>query len=328
MSRKRKRTSGKSESSKRQCSFVYKPSAETDENYETMPHDIRFMLSHVDKETDVVWDPFYCSGFSGRYMEHLGYNTVHTDEDFFSYKNPPNDVTFIVSNPPFSVKHKVLNRLLKFSLPFVLLLPTCTMQRQYFRNLAISDKHSSWHVALPDQTIRFHKSGIVQPTPPFFSGFFFYSGRGEHRRSYEFSDHFCQFHHIEGFSPLNFHADGEDIGETISGQRTYQKSQYVATVETKSKHKLIAPTVPLLPEFRQRNSYERQYFVQKQQEEKKCEQKQLFEQYVQAWTDKQSGKLRRLRNVSTEFPSEMLDRKRPLRFTAFCVQLCQLSEHK
>lgn len=74
-------------------------------------------------------------------------------QDFFEYE--PKEWDIIVSNPPFSVKDQVLERVYSFGKPFALLLPLNSLQGQkrynYFRNgiqLLAFDKRINYHTNL------------------------------------------------------------------------------------------------------------------------------------------------------------------------------------
>lgn len=73
---------------------------------------------------DKEWSAFYQLFTSG------GYCTIrsHIDDgqDFFNYE--PDDYDIIVSNPPFSIKDKVLERLYELEKPFAILLPLNSLQ--------------------------------------------------------------------------------------------------------------------------------------------------------------------------------------------------------
>lgn len=57
-------------------------------------------------------------------------------QDFFTYE--PENWDIVVSNPPFSIKDKVLERLYSFNKPFAILLPLNSLQGKsrykYFKN--------------------------------------------------------------------------------------------------------------------------------------------------------------------------------------------------
>ncbi len=78
-----------------------------------------------------VWCPFdeewsaYC-----RLLGERGFHVVRSSladgQDFFNYE--PGEWDIIVSNPPFSMKDRVLERLYGFGKPFAVLLPLTTLQ--------------------------------------------------------------------------------------------------------------------------------------------------------------------------------------------------------
>ena len=98
-----------------------------------------------------IWEPFYGDGTSGKNLESIAdplapYHVLHDPVDFF--KVPTSDeynklgIGFkdsnqptIVSNPPFSIKKKVFQRLKEHGLPFIIVCPVSTMNTQYFRKL-------------------------------------------------------------------------------------------------------------------------------------------------------------------------------------------------
>ena len=79
-----------------------------------------------------IWCPFdeEWSAFYQTFAEN-GYNVVRSSlkegQDFFNYE-PPNCYDVIISNPPFSIKDKVLARLYEINRPFVMLLPVTSLQ--------------------------------------------------------------------------------------------------------------------------------------------------------------------------------------------------------
>ena len=85
----------------------------------------------------VVWEPFFNSDSkSPCHLSKLGCNVLYSNVDFFNSK--PSCVTHIVTNPPFSCKEKVFERLYSLDLPFVVILPVhslCTrFIKKYFKN--------------------------------------------------------------------------------------------------------------------------------------------------------------------------------------------------
>lgn len=73
---------------------------------------------------DEEWSAFY------QKLKEEGFNVVRSSlqegEDFFEYE--PEQWDILVSNPPFSLKDKVLERLYSFNKPFAILLPLNSLQ--------------------------------------------------------------------------------------------------------------------------------------------------------------------------------------------------------
>ena len=119
-----------------------------------MALNVGYLTSNTTKEGDSLYTPYYAvdhivkylpkdkiiwSSFNKRLTE-LGYRVVRSSlaegQDFFEYE--PEHWDLIVSNPPFSIKDKVLERLYSFNKPFAVLLPLNSLQGKtrykYFKN--------------------------------------------------------------------------------------------------------------------------------------------------------------------------------------------------
>lgn len=83
---------------------------------------------------DKEWSAFYQS------FKREGYDVVrsHIDDgqDFFTYE--PDSYDIIISNPPFNIKDKILERLYELNKPFAILLPMNSLQGKtrykFFKN--------------------------------------------------------------------------------------------------------------------------------------------------------------------------------------------------
>ena len=84
----------------------------------------------------VIWESFYGNGKSGEYLQELGFEVIHRDVDFFTHDL--GDI--IVSNPPYTIKKEVFTRLKQLGKPFVMLVPSTTVQTKYFKEL-FADEH-------------------------------------------------------------------------------------------------------------------------------------------------------------------------------------------
>ena len=89
-----------------------------------------YIIKYLPKDK-IIWCPFDCewSAFYQR-LKELGYKVVRSSlqegQDFFEYE--PDGWDIIVSNPPFSLKDKVMEILYSFNKPFAILLPLNSLQ--------------------------------------------------------------------------------------------------------------------------------------------------------------------------------------------------------
>ncbi len=101
----------------------------------------------------VIWEAFYGDGQSGNYLTELGCKEViHGHIDFF--KNDKGEV--LISNPPFSKKKEVLTRLKELGKPFIMIMPSSTINTQYMRNL-FADNKDPIQIIIPRKRIQFIK---------------------------------------------------------------------------------------------------------------------------------------------------------------------------
>jgi len=113
---------------------------------------------HIPKDK-IIWEAFYNEGLSGEILSDLGFNVIHKDIDFFT-----NDLgEWVVSNPPFTIKKQVLQRLRILDKPFLLLVPLDTIDRQYFRKIFKDDLDKLSLYFLPRRIDFLDKSGEYQP---------------------------------------------------------------------------------------------------------------------------------------------------------------------
>lgn len=99
----------------------------------------------------VIWEPFYGDGKSGEYLRDLGFNVIHDKDDFF--ENNKGDI--IISNPPFTKKKEILERIKQLDKPFILLMPQNTLNNNYIRELFSGDIQ----IIIPRRRIQFLKNG-------------------------------------------------------------------------------------------------------------------------------------------------------------------------
>ena len=102
----------------------------------------------------IIWEAFYGDGESGTHLEKLGFETIHTNEDFFDV----NYGDIIISNPPFTKKKEVLKRLIDLDKPFIMILPQAVMNNNYIREWF----KDTLQIIIPRRRIQFIKDGNDQ----------------------------------------------------------------------------------------------------------------------------------------------------------------------
>lgn len=100
----------------------------------------------------VIWEAFYGDGKSGEYLQEMGFNVIHCPVDFFTN----NFGEIIISNPPFSKKKEILTRLKELGKPFIIIMPSSTINTQYIRNL-FKDTEDKLQIIIPRKRIHFDK---------------------------------------------------------------------------------------------------------------------------------------------------------------------------
>ena len=105
-----------------------------------------------------IWCPFYNDGYCKKYLEQQGFNIIHNDEDFWGEMY---DDVVVIDNPPYKIKgvvkikELIMLRLLDYKKPFMLLLPSTTIQTQYFKNL--QDKYGKFQLCIPKEKYNFER---------------------------------------------------------------------------------------------------------------------------------------------------------------------------
>lgn len=122
------------------------------DNYFTPKEEWEKISSYLPKDK-VLWEAFYGDGKSGQYLQELGFTVIHQPEDFFLV----NHGDIVVSNPPFSKKKEILQRLMELQKPFVLLMPYEVLFYKYF--LPFRDELS---LLIPRNRVLFLKDGKTE----------------------------------------------------------------------------------------------------------------------------------------------------------------------
>ena len=120
------------------------------DDYATPKHAWEDIKQFIPKDK-LIWEAFYGDGTSGKHLTDLDFNVIHEDRDFFT--DPPDKYDLIVSNPPFSDAKNVMNQLLIYDKPFILIMPSSKINTSYFR--AWKDKNIQ--IIIPRKRIHFIK---------------------------------------------------------------------------------------------------------------------------------------------------------------------------
>ena len=125
----------------------------------------------------IVWCPFddENSNFVKIFKKEnikVVFSHIDNNQDFFKYE--PENWDIMVSNPPFSLKDKILKRAYDLNKPFALILPIFSLSGKYRWNLFRDKK---LQVLITKNRICFIPPDIVENKynrPPFESGYFAY----------------------------------------------------------------------------------------------------------------------------------------------------------
>jgi hypothetical protein len=81
-----------------------------------------------------IYDPFYNEGKAQEYLSSVfpSCEVIHEDKDAFTWFP---DCDIIITNPPFSIKNKVMKWLMDADKPFMVLLPVNQMCNKNFKKL-------------------------------------------------------------------------------------------------------------------------------------------------------------------------------------------------
>jgi len=101
------------------------------DNYTTPPTTWKQISDYLPKGYGVeIWEAFYNpESTSANTLRELGCRVICEDVDFFTHKLG----THIVTNPPFSCKEAVFNRLAELDMPFIVLIPSHSLCARYIK---------------------------------------------------------------------------------------------------------------------------------------------------------------------------------------------------
>lgn len=133
------------------ATYSFKPDYQKDDDYMTPKYAWEWIKDYIPKDK-IIWEAFYGDGKSGEYLTELGFNVIHTNEDFFKV----NYGDIVVSNPPFTKAKEVLERLILLDKPFILIMPVNRFFTKYFKDMM---KNKNLQIIIPKKRIQFLKNG-------------------------------------------------------------------------------------------------------------------------------------------------------------------------
>lgn len=139
------------------------------DNYETPKYIVEILIPYL-KQTNIktIWCPFdkeeseFVKVFK-KYNYKVINSHIDDNKDFFDYE--PENYDAIISNPPFSIKNRILERCIKLNKPFALLLSaTCVQSASLIK---IISKATNFNFIIFDKRISYNGD-----RPPFPSWYF------------------------------------------------------------------------------------------------------------------------------------------------------------
>ena len=143
------------------------------DEYYTPKESWDMIKQYLPDEPVVIYEPFFGEGHTYKYFKDEGYFMLGENElDFFSFdaRIMLRHCDCVITNPPFSIKYDIIKRLLKYDVPFILMLPVGILTTKIFRQ-SIGDANIS--VIIPDKRLKYIRNGKTS-SPNFDSCFICY----------------------------------------------------------------------------------------------------------------------------------------------------------
>ena len=134
------------------------------------------IIDLLPNEPIVVYEPFFGKGHTFDYLKQQGQLTLgEKDQDFFSVNSLHmlKHCDCVISNPPFSIKYEILEQLVDFNIPFVLLFPLQSTTTIKFRE-CFDDEIEHVTMIIPKGRIKYITANDEIKSPNFDSCFICY----------------------------------------------------------------------------------------------------------------------------------------------------------
>jgi len=118
----------------------------------------------------VIWEPFYGNGVSSKDLSKICTVMNTKTQDFFDVTNPP-QVDFVLTNPPYSIKIQIIERLEELDLNYILLLPAQFMFSRFWQKRC-RENSVKYSMGVCPKRLGFIKKGKDKSCCPFTCAFF------------------------------------------------------------------------------------------------------------------------------------------------------------
>jgi len=126
-----------------------------EDGYNTTP-DMWEMINQYIPKDKILFEAFLKDNWSSKSaitLRELGHNVVGDPTmDFF---DEPPEYDILVSNPPYSIKKKIFERLAVLNKPFILIVPISTITKQYVKCL----ERDKLQMIIPNKRLQFERCG-------------------------------------------------------------------------------------------------------------------------------------------------------------------------
>lgn len=125
------------------------------DDFQTPPEALLPLLPYVQQDW-LIWECAEGSGYLSQALRRYGFDVIGSDiltnQDFLTWQ--PDNFDCIITNPPYSIKHKFLVRCYQLGKPFALLLPLTTLETRTRQKLF---QEHGIEIILFDKRINFHQ---------------------------------------------------------------------------------------------------------------------------------------------------------------------------
>ena len=114
-------------------------------------------ISHLIPKDKILFEGFMKDNYSSKsvlILRELGFDVVGDPTIDFFGEIPKYDI--LVSNPPYSIKKKIFERLSVLNKPFILILPISTITKQFTKCL----ERDKLQMIIPSKRMQFEKADI------------------------------------------------------------------------------------------------------------------------------------------------------------------------